>query len=118
MPHATPELVNSVICCGRSAPWTFVSRWYQPQPGASAKPFMKPAMFVDSARSAEHASTSGRPIVSFDSSLTHAPRADCTRIIPMHKPPRVWTHRKMSVAVCDLAGKTPEKSTCGTTRFQ
>src|SRR5436309_4390866 len=31
IPHATPEFVNSVICCGRSAPWMFVSRWYQPQ---------------------------------------------------------------------------------------
>ena len=39
----------------------FVSRWYQPQPSTSPNPFMKPAMFVDSARSADIAMKSGRP---------------------------------------------------------
>src|SRR5687767_7626801 len=61
IPQATPEFVNSVICWGRSAPWTFVSRWYHPQPSTSPNPFMNPAMFVDSARSADIAMKRGRP---------------------------------------------------------
>src|SRR5437870_4904213 len=53
IPTVTPAFVNSVICCGSSAPRGLVSRWYQPQPGISPKSFAKPAIFVDSARSAE-----------------------------------------------------------------
>src|SRR5215210_222835 len=59
-PTVSPALVNSVICCGSSAPRTLVSRLYQPQPGRSSQSLAKPAMLVDSARSAEQAMTSGR----------------------------------------------------------
>ena len=61
-PTVTPAFVNSVICCGSSAPRGFVSRSYQPQPGRSSpKSLAKPAMLVDSARSAEQTMNSGRP---------------------------------------------------------
>ena len=68
-----PEFVNSVICCGSSAPSWFLSRLYQPKPFTSPKSFEKPAMFVDSARSAEHAITSGRPYFCLPCALSHAP---------------------------------------------
>src|SRR5687768_11536516 len=74
MPTVTPELVNSVICCGSSAPRGFVSRWYQPQPGISPKSLAKPAMLVDSARSAEQTMNSGRPYSAFAYALTHEPQ--------------------------------------------
>jgi hypothetical protein len=60
-PAIIPALVNSVISAGRSTPSGPVSRSYQPQPGRSPKPAAKPAIFVDSARSAEQAMNSGRP---------------------------------------------------------
>src|SRR2546429_9784385 len=72
-PTVTPALVNSVISCGRSDPRGFVSRLYQPQPGISSKPLAKPAMFVESARSAEQEITSGRPNPCRAKALTKAP---------------------------------------------
>src|SRR5690606_39619368 len=74
MPTLMPALVNSVISCGRSAPRGFVSRLYQPQPGRSSKSFENPAMFVDSARSADEAITSGRSYSARAVALTHAPQ--------------------------------------------
>ena len=56
-----PAFVNSVISVGRSAPVGFESRSYQPKPGMSPNGLAKPAMLVDSARSAEQAMNSGRP---------------------------------------------------------
>src|SRR4029453_7104926 len=72
-PTMRPALVNSVICCGRSAPRGFLSRSYQPHPFSPSKSFAKPAMFVESARSAEHAMNNGRPYLFFAYVLTHAP---------------------------------------------
>ena len=72
-PTVTPALVNSVISCGRSDPRGFVSRLYQPQPGISMKSLAKPAMFVESARSAEQAITSGRSYSCRAKALTQAP---------------------------------------------
>ena len=73
-PTTSPALVNSVICCGSSAPSRFVSRSYQPQPGMSPKSLPKPAMLVDSARSAERADEQ-RPAVFLlaRTALTYAP---------------------------------------------
>src|SRR4029077_20361733 len=34
-PHTIPEFENSVICCGRSAPSSFLPRLYQPKPFTS-----------------------------------------------------------------------------------
>ena len=79
MPALTPELVNSVICCGSSAPRTFVSRSYQPQPGSSSQSLAKPAMLVDSARSALQAMTSGRPYSARAMALTQAPHVASRR---------------------------------------
>ena len=70
-----PALVNSVISVGSTAPVGFVSRSYQPQPGRSPKSLPKPAMLVDSARSAEAAMKSGRPYSALANALTHAPQA-------------------------------------------
>ena len=68
-----PALVNSVICCGSSVPVGFVSRWYQPHPSTPSKPFMKPEMFVDSARSADIAMNSARPYSLRAKLFTHEP---------------------------------------------
>ena len=72
-PTVTPALVNSVISWGSSEPRGFVSRLYQPQPGISSKSLANPAMFVESARSAEQAITSGRSYSWRANALTHAP---------------------------------------------
>jgi hypothetical protein len=72
-PAISPEFVNSVICCGNSEPPGFLFRSYQPKPFVVFQSSAKPWIDVDSARSAEHASTSGRPIASFACALTHAP---------------------------------------------
>ena len=73
MPTLMPAFVNSVISCGSSVPRGFVSRLYQPQPGRSSKSLLKPAMFVDSARSAEQAMNSGGSYAAFAVALTQAP---------------------------------------------
>jgi ABC-type amino acid transport system permease subunit len=75
MPTLTPALVNSVISCGSSAPRGLVSRLYQPQPGRSSQSLAKPAMLVDSARSALQAITSGRSYSARAVALTQAPQA-------------------------------------------
>ena len=54
-----PALVNSVISVGSRAPNGFAFRSYQPVPGEPLKSWPNPAMFVDSARSAEAAMNSG-----------------------------------------------------------
>ena len=56
-----PALVNSVISVGRRTPVGFESRSYRPKPGKSPNGLAKPAMLVDSARSAEQAMKRGRP---------------------------------------------------------
>ena len=69
-------MANSVICCGSSAPFLFLSRSYQPKPAEPSKSFAKPEIAVESARSAEQARTSGRPISSFARLFTHAPNLE------------------------------------------
>ena len=64
-PTDRPEFVNSVICWGSSAPPVFLLRSYQPKPSPLGKPLAKPLIEVESARSAELARTSGRPISRF-----------------------------------------------------
>src|SRR5882672_5155633 len=76
IPTVRPELVNSVICCGSSAPPGFLVRSYQPKFFSAPKSFWKPAMPVDSARSAEQHRNSGRPMRSRASELTHDPKVE------------------------------------------
>src|SRR5512145_1873739 len=73
MPQVMPELANSVISCGSSTPSGFLSRSYQPQPAKSPSPLAKPAMLVESARSADMAKNSGRPYLVRDQVFTQAP---------------------------------------------
>src|SRR5688572_3866644 len=73
-PQTRPEFENSVICCGKSEPCGFFERSYQPKFFFSPKSLAKPKIPVDSARSAEHASTSGRPIFSREYELNHEPK--------------------------------------------
>src|SRR5262245_18313117 len=76
MPQVMPALVNSVISCGRRTPSGFALRSYQPQPAKSPVPLAKPAMLVDSAKSADMTRNSGRPYFVFDQVLTHAPHLE------------------------------------------
>ena len=60
-PQMRPAFENSVIAVGNNEPPTFSERSYQPKPFWPPQSFMKPSMFVEPAKSAEAATTIGRP---------------------------------------------------------
>ena len=72
-PAMMPELANSVISWGSSAPSALPWRSYQPYPLKSPKAAPKPAMFVEPARSAELARNRGWPYSFAPMALTQAP---------------------------------------------